>query len=221
MEHPADPAALRDVLSRGLVALGRSPAPVELDRFERLATLLDHWGQRINLTGHRGVQSIAERLLLEAVALGGVLPQAEQIVDLGSGAGIPGIPIAICRPEVEVLLVESRERRHHFQRAAIRELQLENVRAIRGRAEELEPTQCGGVISQAAAQAHQALGWMCRWLADSGWLALACTRPQTPWPDSDLTRGEWIDYAAPGGPQRSVWLARLAQPRGKTSKDAK
>lgn len=205
VEHPA-----REVLSRGLAALGRPATAAEIERWERLAELLAHWGQRINLTGHRGPRAIAERLLLEAAALSGVLPAADRIVDLGSGAGIPGLPLAICRPEAEIWLVESRERRHHFQRAAIRELGLANVRTLRGRVEALEPIPCGGVISQAFAKPHQALAWMRPWLAESGWIALAATPSRdVPFVHPDLTPGELLPYAAPGAPPREVWLARL------------
>ena len=79
---------------------GTSTDPGQLERWEKLALLLERWSQRINLTGHRGALAIAERLLLEAAALSQVLPAAETIADLGSGAGIPGLPLAICRPRL-------------------------------------------------------------------------------------------------------------------------
>jgi len=190
-------------LERGLESLG---APGDVERWVRLTLLIARWGGRLNLTGHPDPISIARGLLLEAAALEGVLPAATRIADLGSGAGIPGLPIALRRPETAVLLVESRERRHHFQRAAIRELSLENAEALRGRAETLDPVPSQGVISQAFAQPEQALAWMLPWSAPSGWLALA-TNPGFP----GLEHPEIGDvalrrYAAPGGPARAVWL---------------
>jgi 16S rRNA (guanine527-N7)-methyltransferase len=203
---------LQQVLSRGLRALGRAPDEPELARWHSLALLLERWSKRINLTGHRGALAIAQRLLLEAAALASALPPAARIADLGSGAGIPGLPIAICRPETEVWLVDSRERRHHFQRAAIRELGLANVHALRGRAEQLEPIRCDGVVSQAFAQPVQALVWMRRWMTDSGWLALATTAGHPEWTHPDLHGGESVPYRAPGGPPRALWIARPRAP---------
>jgi 16S rRNA (guanine527-N7)-methyltransferase len=199
---------LRRVLADGFAELRLPLESGALERFEKLALLLDRWSQRINLTGHRGTIQIAERLLLEAAALSQVLPDADTLADLGSGAGIPGLPLAICRPHCSVRLVESRERRHHFQRAAIRELSLDNATAVLGRAEQLEVQPSGGVIAQAIARPDQALAWMRPWVARGGWLALP-TVPG-PLPDhADLQSGQVVRYSAPRGPERAVWIARL------------
>jgi len=201
---------LRRVLSSGLCELGLPAGPDSLRQWESLALLLDRWSQRINLTGHRGAIAISERLLLEAAALCQVLPEAEAIADLGSGAGIPGLPLAICRPYCSVRLIESRQRRHHFQRAAIRQLGLANATAWLGRAESIEIQPCDGVIAQAIAQPEQAVRWLRRWMTPGGWMAL----PTVPGRSEsihhpDLTRGKLIRYAAPRGPERAVWIARL------------
>jgi 16S rRNA (guanine(527)-N(7))-methyltransferase RsmG len=201
---------LRRVLAAGFAELELPAGPAALERFEVLALLLDRWSQRINLTGHRGAIQIAERLLLEAAALNQVLPPAETLVDLGSGAGIPGLPLAIFRPHCSVRLVESRERRHHFQRAAIRELGLDNVTALLGRAEELDVQPSSGVIAQAIARPDQALAWMRRWVVDEGWIALATVPGAAP-SHPDLQVGRVVRYAAPRGPERAVWVARLRE----------
>jgi 16S rRNA (guanine527-N7)-methyltransferase len=201
---------LRRVLVEGFAELRLPAEPLALERFEKLALLLDRWSQRINLTGHRGPAQIADRLLLEAAALSQVLPPADSLADLGSGAGIPGIPLAICRPHCAVRLVESRERRHHFQRAAIRELGLENATALLGRAEQLDVRPSGGVIAQAIARPDQALVWMRRWVAPGGWLALP-TVPHTAFSYPELQPGRVLRYAAPRGPERAVWITHLRE----------
>ena len=202
----ASPQELREVLVRGLAEVGL--VATDLDRWVSLAEVLDRWSQRINLTGHRGALAIARRLLLEAAALNQVLPGAATLTDLGSGAGIPGLPLAICRPRSAVYLVESRERRHHFQRAAIRELRLENAVARLGRAEEIDVTATEGVVAQAIAKPERALEWMRRWVAPSGWVALAMVPGAPPQSHPDLADGSVVAYAAPGGPARAVWIAR-------------
>jgi len=201
---------LRRVLAAGVAELGLALDSAALACFEKLALLLDRWSQRINLTGHRGAIEIAERLLLEAAALSQVLPAADSIADLGSGAGIPGLPLAICRPHCEVRLIESRERRHHFQRAAIRELGLGNAVALLGRAEELPVRPSDGVIAQAMAAPDQALTWMRPWVAPGGWLALPSV-PGIVMSHPDLQLGRALRYAAPRGPERAVWVARLRE----------
>jgi len=206
---------LEAVLAQGLRELEQDSAPARVEPWARLARLLDRWGRRTNLTGHRGAVEIARRLLLEALALHRALPPARSIADLGSGAGVPGLPLALARPDCEVWLVEARERRHHFQRAAIRELGLVNAHPLRGRVEELDPRPCEGVVSQAFAKAPRALAWMVPWSAPGGWVAIA-TGPGTEAEDlrhPSLGPGRRVAYAAPGGAQRAVWIAeRRAEP---------
>jgi 16S rRNA (guanine527-N7)-methyltransferase len=211
-----DEPQLRAVLEEGLIALGLPAEPASLDRWTALALLLDRWSERINLTGHRGALAIAQRLLLEAAALSQVLPPAATIADLGSGAGIPGLPLALCRPASRIQLIESRERRHHFQRAAIRDLGLSNAIALHGRAEALEVRPCEGVVAQAMAEPPQALGWMLPWVALNGWVAIA-TNPGSAerLEHPELVMGQVLRYAAPHGPARAAWIAerRRADPR--------
>ena len=201
---------LRTLLERGLEELGLGTDPGQVDRWLRLALLLDRWSDRINLTGHRGPVAIAERLLLEAAALSQVLPAAHTLADLGSGAGIPGLPLAICRPDCSVRLIESRERRHHFQRAAIRELALDNATAVLGRAESLEVIPSDGVIAQAMARPERALRWMRPWVGPRGWMALATVPAHAgSLSHPDLVEERVVRYAAPRGPERAVWIGRV------------
>lgn len=212
----AEPPGLEAVLETGLRELGGAPTAAEVERWAGLARVLDRWSRRINLTGHQGPLAIARRLLLEAAALHRVLPPARTLADLGSGAGIPGLPLALSRPDCQVWLVESRERRHHFQRAAVRELGLENVHPLRGRVEALEPRRCEGVVSQAFAKAPRALGWMVPWCASGGWVAIA-SGPELDTAalvHPDLGPGRLVPYAAPSGPARAAWIAERGPARG-------
>jgi 16S rRNA (guanine527-N7)-methyltransferase len=176
----------------------------------RLAEQVEGWGRSINLTGHRSLEAVVRGLLLEAAALLVEAPGFVSLADLGSGAGFPGLPIAILRPEVEVTLVESRRRRHHFQRAVLRELGLANVRALRGRVEELPPSPHAAVVAQALARPARALEWMPRWAAPGGWLLLPGAEAAPEVPEAIGYRFEALRrYRLPcGGPARTLWIGR-------------
>ncbi|MGH0036086.1 MAG: 16S rRNA (guanine(527)-N(7))-methyltransferase RsmG [Myxococcota bacterium] len=200
-----DPATL---LIQGLRALGVPPEP---DRVQQLALLAHHlasWAERINLTAHRTAAEIATRLLLDAAALATVLPPFESAVDLGSGAGLPGLPLAILHPERRFVLVEARERRHHFQRSAVRELGLRNVEPLRGRAELLDPRPMDLAIAQAMGPPAQVLEWLRRWSRVGGWVALpASAGSEPPEPPDGIGLLEARSYQVPlGGPPRILWV---------------
>jgi 16S rRNA (guanine527-N7)-methyltransferase len=217
---PDGPPDAPAVLAAGLAELA---LPADLvPPLATLATLLAQWAARMNLTGHRTSEAIARRLILDALALGSALPDAGEpggrgpasLADLGSGAGFPGLPLAIRWPGCHVTLVEARERRHHFQRAAVRTLGLVNVEPRRGRIEALAPEPHEIVVAQALAQPDQAVAWMLPWVAPGGWLVLPRTAdaPGLP-PVPGLEDAQLRSYQVPlAGPPRALWMAR--RPRG-------
>lgn len=212
----SDPDA-RALLDGGLEQLALPVPEPTREALLELADLLATWSGRMNLTGHRTPVAIVGRLILDALAMSQALPAASRLVDLGSGAGVPGLPLALRWPERSVVLVESRERRHHFQRAAIRWLRLRNVTALRGRAEALAPQPSDLVIAQAVAAPDAALALARPWTEPRGWIAL---------PGSDRSTGpreipDWIGeaetraYQVPcGGPARTLWLGRTRSASG-------
>lgn len=203
---------VRRLLSQGLGELELAQAARDdlVGSLTRLSELLARWAARINLTGFRSQEEIARRLILDAVALATALPRFESLADLGSGAGFPGLPIALLRPEARVTLVEARQRPHHFQRAVARQLGLGNVRPLRGRAEQLEPQLHAAVIAQAVAEPRQALVWMLRWAAPGGLLLIPGGErvPRLP-PLTGVEPEEPLAYRVPvRGPRRTVWIGR-------------
>ena len=199
-----DPAA---TLELGLAEIGIPASREQRQALLELALLVDRWGSRINLTGHRGADAIVRRLVLDAVALVAVLPDVASLADLGSGAGFPGLPAAILRPGCQVTLIESREKRHHFQRAACRALGLTNATPVRGRAEQLDPTPHAAVIAQAMARPAAALPVMLRWV-DVGGRILLPGGEDAPVVEDPRVRAEAVvRYRVPlGGPGRSLWI---------------
>ena len=164
----------------------------------------------MNLTAHRTLESIVRRLILDAAALAAHLPPVASLADLGSGAGFPGFPIAILRPQCRVTLVEARQRRHHFQRAVVRELALPNVRLELGRAETLDPSPHAAVVAQAMARPATALGWMLRWAAPDALLLVpgAQQLPEVPEIGAISLEAEHRYRVPCGGPERTLWIGR-------------
>jgi len=207
-------SSIRALLRAGLDEIGSEAGAPEISALADLAELVATWGRRINLTGHPDAETIARRLVLDAAALREVLPRAGRIADLGSGAGFPGLPIAVLSPDAQVFLVESRERRHHFQRQVIRDLGLRNVRAIRGRFEEVDAEACGLVVAQAVARPAELVAWMLRWSQPTATLAVPIGDSPIELPfDPRLEGSRVLPYRVPlGGPERRVWLAGVSEP---------
>ena len=105
----------------GMDPLGAS----QVGRFEEFLSLLLHWNCRVNLTAIRDEGGILSRHFVESVACARALPVGvATLLDFGSGAGFPGIPIALCRPEIAVTLAESQGKKAAFLREAVRSLEL-------------------------------------------------------------------------------------------------
>ncbi len=117
--------------------LGRPLAAGELTAFEKYLDLLRKWNKSQRLIGSDDPTWIVDNLFLDSLLFLRVLPgEVSTVADLGSGAGIPGIPLKIVKPQWQLTLIESRARRTSFLAAVIRDLRLDNVRLVRGRAEE-------------------------------------------------------------------------------------
>lgn len=99
--------------------------------------LLIEWNKIYRLVGSSDPLFIVERLILDSLLFLRVLPRlAGSMVDIGSGAGLPGIPLKVMEPALELTMLESRRRRASFLSTVIRELSLENAVLVHGRAEE-------------------------------------------------------------------------------------
>lgn len=133
-----------------------------LDAARRYAELLAGAGVERGLLGPREVDRIWERHLLNCAAVGELLERGERVVDIGSGAGLPGLPLAIARPDLRMVLVEPLLRRSEFLREAVAELGLE-VEVLRGRAEETAVRSAAGgadaVVSRAVASLDKLAEW--------------------------------------------------------------
>ncbi len=130
--------------ARGVFTVQRLPLA------ERYAELLATDGVVRGLIGPREAPRLWERHLLNCAALAEVLPDGATVCDLGSGAGLPGLVVAIARPDLSVTLVEPLLRRTTFLEEVAAELGLESVEVVRGRAEELHGQRTFDVVTSRA-----------------------------------------------------------------------
>jgi len=135
---------------------------------------LIRWNRVYNLTGIRDRQELVDRHLVESLALKPLL-RGERIADVGTGAGLPGLPLAITEPERAFTLIESRAKRVRFLRQVIVELGLRNAVVAHGRAEHLRPEQPFATVLARAVAPPAELLEICRNLTAPGSILLLLT----------------------------------------------
>ncbi|HET6906713.1 MAG TPA: 16S rRNA (guanine(527)-N(7))-methyltransferase RsmG [Rhodanobacteraceae bacterium] len=166
-----DRNSLQAELERGLAALRLDLPESAVSLLLDYLDLLVRWNKAYNLTAVRDPVQMITRHLLDSLA---VLPfvHGATLADLGSGAGLPGIPLAIARPGLRATLVDSNGKKARFLREAARALPLENVKVQQGRVEDL-PGSFDCITARAFASLGDMLAWGGHALAPDGvWLAL-------------------------------------------------
>jgi 16S rRNA (guanine527-N7)-methyltransferase len=134
--HPA----ASDVLSELIEHAHKIGVPLDraaCDRLRRYVDTLLFWNERLSLTGARSERTVFLDHVLDSLHVCRHVPNGAQLADLGSGAGFPGVPIAVARPDVHVVLVESRRKRANFLREVVRKADLANAEVSETRAEDL------------------------------------------------------------------------------------
>ena len=138
-------------IMQGAAALRLSLRPGMVERLAAFLDLLAKWNRVYNLSAVRERNSMVRVHLLDSLAVAPYVPQTPG-ADIGSGAGFPGIPLAIIDPAREITLIESRQKRSAFLRQAASELHLPNVAVVGERAERWHPSALyGWAISRAFA----------------------------------------------------------------------
>lgn len=167
---------LQAQLERGIGTLGAILPAGAVDRLLDYRELLERWNSAYNLTAVRNADEMVSRHLLDSLA---ILPyvHGRTLADLGTGPGLPGIPLAIADPARDVLMVDSNGKKVRFLREAIRSLKLVNAKALQSRVEDVEGTfEC--VTARAFASLADMLGWGGHLLAPDGvWLAMKGKHP--------------------------------------------
>lgn len=140
-----NPSTYWSELARGArEILGRPLSEDEARRFEKYMALLVDWNRVHRLIGSADPRWIVENVFLDSLLFLRALPaDIQSLADVGSGAGIPGLPIKIVTPLISVTLIEARQRRVSFLKASVRELELAGVAVIESRAERVPPDLLG------------------------------------------------------------------------------
>ena len=162
-------------------------------RLAAYLALLERWNRAYNLTAVRDPEAMVIRHLLDSLS---ILPwlQGPQVLDVGSGAGLPGIPLAIARPDCEFCLLDSNGKRTRFLIQAVAELPLTNISVVRSRVEDYQPvTLFNSVVSRAFATLAEMAADAGRLCAPNGRLLAM----KGVFPDDELARLS-PDYAVVG-----------------------
>ncbi|KGI76698.1 16S rRNA (guanine(527)-N(7))-methyltransferase RsmG [Oleiagrimonas soli] len=169
-------AALQTRLDQGLAALGQTLSDDVRAQLIDYVALLARWNASYNLTAVRDPLEMVTRHLLDSLS---IVPYVEgaTLADVGSGAGLPGLVLAIVAPQRAVTLIDTNGKKSRFQREAVRSLRLDNVEVIHARVEQVE-----GTFDCVTARAFASLADMLTWgghllAADGRWLAMKGRRP--------------------------------------------
>lgn len=165
-------------LAEGMKVLGIDlPADVQ-ERLLAYAAFLEKWNRTYSLTALRDPKLAVSHHLLDSLA---ILPyvSVSTLLDVGSGGGQPGIPLAIARPELAVTLLDSNSKKTAFLQQAVIELGLKNVQVVTARVEEFKPAApFAAITSRAFAELADFVGLTRHLLAPGGeWLAMKGQRP--------------------------------------------
>ncbi|MBW1839568.1 MAG: 16S rRNA (guanine(527)-N(7))-methyltransferase RsmG [Deltaproteobacteria bacterium] len=126
------------ILKEGAKEVGVSLNQQMIQMFLVYLKELKEWNQKVNLTSLKEDETIIVRHFIDSLSLVPYLPKKGSLLDLGSGAGFPGIPVKIVRPSLKVTLLEATRKKVSFQRHLIRALGLSQIHVIQGRAERLK-----------------------------------------------------------------------------------
>jgi 16S rRNA (guanine527-N7)-methyltransferase len=173
---PSPPELFRDLLASLAPDFRLSLSPSALDLLSRYLAELDLWRRKTNLTGRLDTGDLVLHALESALGEK-FLERHTRVVDIGSGAGMPGIPLAVCRGDLEMVLLEPRRKRAQFLRHAARMLPLENTVVREARVEALLPDSFDAATCRAVGGLAQLMDGA-EFLKTGGTLLIWTTQPQ-------------------------------------------
>lgn len=125
-----------EALKKGLKDFSIEPTENLLQQFCTYEKMLADWNSRMNLTAITSHNEVISKHFVDSVACQGLIPTKARVADVGTGAGFPGLPLAMVRPDIAVTLMDALAKRISFLDAVIQELKIENVDTVHIRAED-------------------------------------------------------------------------------------
>jgi 16S rRNA (guanine(527)-N(7))-methyltransferase RsmG len=154
---PLSPERFEALLSAAAPVFGVALSPAVKAGLGRYLSQLDLWRRKTNLTGRLSAEDLATHTL-ECVLGETLIPHGAQVVDIGSGAGFPGVPLAIARPDLGVSPLEPRKKRLEFLKHVSRAVPIPNCSPLEGRREDLAPGSYDVATSRAVGDIAKILG---------------------------------------------------------------
>ena len=173
------------------------------ERIVRFLCELLRWNERLNVTGARSLGELCGDHLPDSFAISRLCPEGADLVDVGSGGGLPGLPFSMLRPDCRVTLVEPRAKRVAFLRAALREFGSSSVSVLRARAEELVMPRYSVAVSRATFKAESWVEMASGLLAPEGLAVVLSTCRPSVWNVRAKLVGAFEYRTASGAPRWS------------------
>lgn len=191
------------LLERGAAELGVILSSAQLEQFDRYLAELHKWNRTINLTGTEELHEIVTRHVLDSLAgllVLNPLPPDAHIADLGSGAGFPGLPIKIVRPDIRMTLIEPRQKRAAFLTTVCALLKVQNTEIVESTVDPKHPpvdliNRFDRVLMRAVAEPRKAKNMAAPLFRPGGWLAVWAS----------------VAQAVNAGPEFAVYNYRIPQ----------
>ncbi|MFI3158154.1 MAG: 16S rRNA (guanine(527)-N(7))-methyltransferase RsmG [Methylococcaceae bacterium] len=135
----------RKILVNGITSLNLNLTDDQVDQLLGFIKLIEKWNKAYNLTAIRDREEMARLHILDSLA---IIPHIEgnRIIDIGTGAGLPGIPLAICLPEIDFTLLDGNAKKTRFVQQVVLELKLKNVAVLHSRVENYHPEQAYAAV---------------------------------------------------------------------------
>ncbi len=200
---------MRELLQSGCDRLGVEISQLQLDQLETYAKLLVEWNEKINLTAITDTKGIAVKHFLDSISAICTGKIGKKVIDVGTGAGFPGLVLKIMKPEIELTLLDSLNKRINFLRAVCDELNIDGVEFVHSRAEDGGMNRAyrgkfDTVVSRAVANMTTLSEWCIPYLKQGGYfLAL-----KGPLADDELTAAKRA-ITILGGEVESVFEADI------------
>lgn len=184
-------AVLLEKLKQGLVALGENPAKHPLQLYKAYMDELLRWNKAYNLTGIRDVEQMITHHLLDSLS---VLPylKGPRCLDVGTGAGLPGMILALARPDLQWVLLDSKSKKVRFLQHIVDTLKTANVEIVRSRVEDFRPDKTFSTIITRALTSLTDFYQMTEHLRDKEGQLLAM---KGKYPDNELSQLGDVDSA--------------------------